>query len=312
MSRTRGYPLPGLAKQLENAGVTNLRQWALKHGLNYPLLTRVIKGKPVSDLTAKGYIRALGCDLDAIAGSEQDRARAQARPGSVIVKRANERVTGVIVGAVPQLGEGRILVRLDSGGEICVRSSDTEPIGPEIEVTRAAPGILEDAVQQALIDWLEETGAEVLSTSRRRKNVTCPGCKRKFRPTGGDGVSLAVPDLLARTPDLPPFVWVGLEVKSQADASAEQAALAERGGIAIVGTHEAVARAMEVARSGYGSVPKRSLDGAPARSTLVRAVVEAEGGDFDDDSARLAASRLVARLLSACDTVGVKLSVEVL
>jgi hypothetical protein len=122
----------------------------------------------------------------------------------------------------------------------------TRPVKPKAATTtakrQAKPKTLadvvkvtEDDVQEAIVSAAQVMGMEVLITSRRRKNVKCPGCGDIFRPTGGDGVSKGVPDLLVRHPKWPPLTWLGVEVKGPTTkVSPEQQALAAKGAVCVV------------------------------------------------------------------------------
>lgn len=58
---------------------------------------------------------------------------------------------------------------------------------------------------------------DCLSTAERRayQYVECPACRHgwQMRPTGGTGVTPGVPDRLFAPPWLPPFLWIGTELK---------------------------------------------------------------------------------------------------
>lgn len=101
--------------------------------------------------------------------------------------------------------------------------------------------VTEEQVQRAAMQAFEWNGFDVLQTSRRRFLTVCPGCSYKFRPSGGDGASKGVPDLLVRHKDWPKAMWLGVEVKGPKTAvSPEQKALSDKGAIVIIRSVEDV------------------------------------------------------------------------
>ena len=92
----------------------------------------------------------------------------------------------------------------------------------------------ESSVQNTIESGLGSLGFLVLHTQHQYLLQTCPRCHQRFRPTGGYGADKGIPDLLARHPDHPRGMWLGLEVKGPRTAiSPEQRVLADAGAIII-------------------------------------------------------------------------------
>jgi hypothetical protein len=78
--------------------------------------------------------------------------------------------------------------------------------------------VKEADLQRAIIAQLRAKGYEVLTTSRVRKRVRCSGCGSWSWPTGGDGVSLGLADLMVTHSRWRLPVWLGIEVKGSRTA----------------------------------------------------------------------------------------------
>lgn len=102
----------------------------------------------------------------------------------------------------------------------------------------------ESEVQECVRTGLRHMGYVVLSTSERRRGVSCPKCRQWFTPTGGTGADKGVPDLLV-THDRWRGRWLGLEIKGTTGRlSPEQRALYKRGLIWVVRSWEDALRAV--------------------------------------------------------------------
>lgn len=105
----------------------------------------------------------------------------------------------------------------------------------------------EAGVQARIIEALEWRGYLVIDTTRKRKKQVCPKCSTAFWAQGGDGTSKGLPDLMVRREAWPRGVFAGLEIKTDTGRlSAEQQALAERGDIFVVRSHEEALAACEL------------------------------------------------------------------
>lgn len=113
-------------------------------------------------------------------------------------------------------------------------------------------GVDEAAVQKAIVEYFMLTGLTVRTTDRHRRR--CRQCGAW--PSGGDGVSKGVADLLVRSKYWPEGIWLALEVKGPGTkVSPEQKALEQKGAIFIVRSIEDAVRAIKHADLAIKSTP---------------------------------------------------------
>ena len=81
----------------------------------------------------------------------------------------------------------------------------------------------EETIQQRIIEALVQRHCEVMVTTRRYKVIICRQCRAKNWPSGGDGVSKGLGDLLVWHPSWPPTTRIEADVKgSRTPLSPEQ------------------------------------------------------------------------------------------
>jgi hypothetical protein len=114
-----------------------------------------------------------------------------------------------------------------------------------------APPVREEVVQQHIMNALRGAGNIVLSTVNRIKLCHCPHCGHAFRPSGANGASPGVPDVLARPGERastrwPRAVWLGIECKgAKTRLSPQQKEFHEQGAIVIARSVDEALDAME-------------------------------------------------------------------
>ncbi len=103
------------------------------------------------------------------------------------------------------------------------------------------PKVYEKDLQIEVKSNLEMRGYEVMETGKSRAKVSCPACGSQSYPTGWQGNTSGLPDLLIRRQDWPVGIWLAVELKGTSTAvTTAQQALANRYGSYICRSWEEV------------------------------------------------------------------------
>lgn len=78
-----------------------------------------------------------------------------------------------------------------------------------------AATVREEDIQAAIMDALRRRGYTVKQTSEHRRRIQCLECGKWFTPDNGRGCDAGVPDLLVSHVSWPPYLWLGMEVKTE-------------------------------------------------------------------------------------------------
>lgn len=113
--------------------------------------------------------------------------------------------------------------------------------------TQIKEKVLEKCLQSEVVYHLIMLQYEVMETGTARARVQCPKCHEWHYPTGWQGNTVGLPDLIIRGKHWPIGVWLAIELKgSETPVTPAQQALCDRGGSYICRSWEEVWREIQV------------------------------------------------------------------
>jgi uncharacterized protein (UPF0212 family) len=135
---------------------------------------------------------------------------------------------GVLACPNPKCGNGTTEAAIEDKHDRQKRSSPKEKV-------------IEKDLQRDVVTILECRDYEVMETGKTRVKVSCPNCGSQSYPTGWQGNTPGLPDLLIRGRHWPIGVWLAVELKgSETPVTDAQQALWKRGGSYILRSWETV------------------------------------------------------------------------